>query len=1427
MDSFTQMIKRLTAIIITVTLVMPPQQAQANPVTAAPISPVTLVLDAHASLEAQQSIVRMLEELHSEGKLKGVLIEGAAGKLEAGRLLTFQEEHANRQFGNTLLSRGLIGAGLRFLMNHPGLPAYGVEDAVLYAENRNQFQKVMRLQAEIDPHLQRAEEKILSRQDKFSAGARAALALTSLRDMRADDFAKIQQVMADAMAWTGIDWNDLTQQTRWPNLMRLWQLWQETRLPAPEEGKEHEDFRQALEEAYLSPEANPGTLRFLGLRALQQEIEPVELFNELETLKEEIIQQAGLTKAEKHSLRQLERIRFIRQALMLELSREDSEKFYDFLLQPGSFLAVKKILKSEIWKRLMTALQDVQLFYAGARFREEAIYEQIRAQLDTPGEGTWAVITGGYHEEGLAGRLEAEGLKVEVRLPEFDGQNDKWLYRRLMSASAGRNTLALPQVAAMRDPSRVQTMIGADEQREMQSAVAIVRSQIPGTLRTEPAAPAALAMSEVRNLKPGHLNRRAFLAAAGGFLAGGQVLAQEIFLGQPSPFPGQQAAPQQPVPVQEKSEQKLLIRPGDIEERLSLVDEKTRLAYQEVIQRMYEAATLGSIQYDVSIDYRNNDENGRPTFRLSISPRDSYENAAVSSLFGMDPSALLKRVYDDAMRLASGRQATIRGMANTLIDIEYLRFRERLDLRVAEGRNMLVDIQIAYERQKLIQDARARAEELVKRIREKEGVVADALDVVQVERTAELYRREEIDRQREINTSSADLLKLVSRNWQETSMTIEPEHLLVTYWPPEWRWVFSDEWRQAPLKERLAKWKSWARLDSFNRLFGDLRAQNFTGTHFGYRAALKGRQVAYLSTEDIYRRRIAQSDFGIIPGIVNFLFGRTGPYSPRNAEVNAARTNVERMNVVLDGLRREADTTIRGYLDEIEAELLKLELLREDIEKREKLIAEYEAALSDPAATKLQALVRDKPELDLAAELEHLTEDRVAKLKAQANVAHVIFKLKALRALAIDPQYSRPRAEAEPNTQPRVQPQTRPDFQQRQPQQTQPEELPHSLEQPTPIRADDLDRDPQPFQQRPLETHPQGPALGTQQPSPIGPQDLNRAPQPLQPRTPAPTVPQGQQPSFPAPPGEGWRWDPVLKGYVRPLPPQGFYPRRSEIRQASSQLAVDAALAYTHGLLAPGKAEALLPLLQETAAQQGPLLDRMLSDLPGVSLDNLQRFVPAFSETGEARKAYQDAPVLFIRAALFDRAPVKYFVKMARSGMPLVVVFEPEEASIFAAVQQKMRDLPADAQAQTFFVLAKDGAPALTTQLLSRTSPAAAERFDVSGVPGSSFFGLMAKVRGEGEGTVKREAAFLGTEQRDTRRVPAAEIPYRFFYNSARVSAAEWDYRLEMVDFLLRHSGHWKDWARETPRDLKDVLGHIMSRLSAELAQSKVIDAAA
>jgi len=101
------------------------------------------IQDAHASLEAQESISSILDSLVTNYDLKLVAIEGSSGYIDTSILKTFPIEKIRNSTAKYLMAKGKMSAGEFYsVTSNKNIALYGIEDKSLYKENLEEFKKI-------------------------------------------------------------------------------------------------------------------------------------------------------------------------------------------------------------------------------------------------------------------------------------------------------------------------------------------------------------------------------------------------------------------------------------------------------------------------------------------------------------------------------------------------------------------------------------------------------------------------------------------------------------------------------------------------------------------------------------------------------------------------------------------------------------------------------------------------------------------------------------------------------------------------------------------------------------------------------------------------------------------------------------------------------------------------------------------------------------------------------------------------------------------------------------------------------------------------------------------------------------------------------------------------------------------------------------
>ncbi|MBU0570927.1 MAG: hypothetical protein KJ995_02850, partial [Candidatus Omnitrophica bacterium] len=101
------------------------------------------IQDAHSSLSAQYSIVKLLNSLVADYDLDFIALEGAKGYIDTSILKTFPDKDIRRKTADLLMREGRMSAGEFFeITNDKDILLYGVEDDDLYRKNVLEFREV-------------------------------------------------------------------------------------------------------------------------------------------------------------------------------------------------------------------------------------------------------------------------------------------------------------------------------------------------------------------------------------------------------------------------------------------------------------------------------------------------------------------------------------------------------------------------------------------------------------------------------------------------------------------------------------------------------------------------------------------------------------------------------------------------------------------------------------------------------------------------------------------------------------------------------------------------------------------------------------------------------------------------------------------------------------------------------------------------------------------------------------------------------------------------------------------------------------------------------------------------------------------------------------------------------------------------------------
>ncbi len=372
---------------------------------------VYFVQDAHDSVEAQKNIAEIIEELvHKHGVTK-VFEEGYDGTVPVGRYFNPVAPSARKRAADYYLHQLLIGGAeyVRIFSSRP-FELIGAEDAGLYLENLETYQKSVRFQTLIVPDLLRLKQEVRDRLGREADSAQKAYMEEWIGHLEGRiPVPEYARGLIPTLEKGGI--------VLPPAALRLRALFSGKlrRAPGVREFMADLDAVQDAAEEHLLP-AGP-------LREGWSYFKSLVLFERLSCM------ELGSAEA---------------RAAAVVLRDRPTETVVRWLREGRS----RSISFSKAWEVLVSAAVD---FYETADRRDGVVIRKL-SRLRA-GENA-ALVFGGFHREHLTSLMREAGISYTVITPKFSAirPEEKVQYRRLMMTPLGRSLPPVVPASANRQP---------------------------------------------------------------------------------------------------------------------------------------------------------------------------------------------------------------------------------------------------------------------------------------------------------------------------------------------------------------------------------------------------------------------------------------------------------------------------------------------------------------------------------------------------------------------------------------------------------------------------------------------------------------------------------------------------------------------------------------------------------------------------------------------------------------------------------------------------------------------------------------------------------------------------------------------------------------------------------------------------------------
>ncbi|MFH1799533.1 MAG: hypothetical protein ABH891_01620 [Candidatus Omnitrophota bacterium] len=437
-------------------------------------SPRTIlqIQDVHAHTIAQQNIAAILERLCTVFGIEKVALEGAWTSTSLPKSHAIPTSREKQLLAGTLLDDARIsGPSYAAIMCPKSIALVGMEDETSYEKNRALF---------LD-HLEKTEgitEKLRTYGASLEGSQRSAWGPELMifgngffKFRETSDLGKFFPALLKTAEAQGVDSSDLAQMMLMRDIMALEKQFEKERLQQEVKllMREYKNTPWTLEELVRGGKIPPEKLGFYPeikklthLYRLRDQISLTELTEQIETLTGRILGKLVHAPEENTLWEKTERFYLARRILLLQASPADIKAY-----EIEKFLFEFELAITGLSEALSLSVD----FYEVVKKRDEIFFDRI---VNDPSlAGNIAIVTGGFHTNGLSQRFRDTGIPYMTVAPELGGttMNEK-LYESRM-AEGGEQKAADEKLSSISTPSSTpHSSPDSDTLSELRNAIA-------------------------------------------------------------------------------------------------------------------------------------------------------------------------------------------------------------------------------------------------------------------------------------------------------------------------------------------------------------------------------------------------------------------------------------------------------------------------------------------------------------------------------------------------------------------------------------------------------------------------------------------------------------------------------------------------------------------------------------------------------------------------------------------------------------------------------------------------------------------------------------------------------------------------------------------------------------------------------------------
>ncbi len=420
------------------------------------------IQDAHCNYEAQNNIAKILEMLYTNNNLEFVGLEGADGRIDTSWFKAFPDAEIRKEVADYFMKKGEI-TGAEFLSITTDYPIYlyGVEQREYYIENLNAFTAGYKIKPAIEKYCEDAQGileelkryiyskdlksfdgKVVEYEDKkidFTAYVSFLGENAKKRNISLKEYPNVELLMQTMEKEKGIDFAKVN--TERTDLIELL----EQKLPKDRfselvvkslafkvskiSQEEFYGYLKALSrEASVDMSKLPNLVRFTEYIELHGQMSAEKLFDEMDDV-QWAIRSTMYTDEDQRMLDTLLRNSKIIYGLANIKLTNKEYRYFDAHRQEFTSDYYAPFIQRQVerfglsyqfsddYGIILNNLAELERFYTVALKRDNALMQNTLEVMDKEGESICALITGGFHTEGITRLAREKNISYMVIYP--------------------------------------------------------------------------------------------------------------------------------------------------------------------------------------------------------------------------------------------------------------------------------------------------------------------------------------------------------------------------------------------------------------------------------------------------------------------------------------------------------------------------------------------------------------------------------------------------------------------------------------------------------------------------------------------------------------------------------------------------------------------------------------------------------------------------------------------------------------------------------------------------------------------------------------------------------------------------------------------------------------------------------------------------